>query len=118
MANKSRVSAAKSTTTKIRRMKNGDKIPKDLEYSLTNYLTQSQKLLVLDLCSEELGQAHLFDGWLQAEKVSPSVLRQMGRELEALNASIPGGLRKYVLNAKNLLKGKCKTVEKKLGRCE
>ena len=107
MGSSSKVSAAKS--------KVGKSSPKDLEASLGLFLSDSQQKLMLDLCSEELGQSHLFEGWSEAEKVSPSVLRQMGNQLESLNESIPGGLRQYILNAKRLLKGTLLHQRRQLG---
>ena len=95
------------TSSKVSAAAGSKKAPKDLEASLGLFLSDNQQKLMLDLCSEELGQSHLFEGWSEAEKVSPSVLRQMGNQLESLNESIPGGLRQYILSAKRLLKGTC-----------
>eukprot|EP00934_Nitzschia_sp_Nitz4_P008011 Nitzschia sp. Nitz4//scaffold165_size50357//3008//5415//NITZ4_007013-RA/size50357-processed-gene-0.1-mRNA-1//1//CDS//3329538108//8001//frame0 len=63
----------------------------------------SQFELVKDLCSEELGQTHLFEKWLGEDDVPASEIRGFSASLEKLNKSYPGGLRAYILNAKKLL---------------
>lgn len=71
-------------------------------------LTESQKQLALELCSE--GQEHLFEGWSSSttpdkdeDKESKKKI-QMMEQLEALDQSYPdGGLKGYVRNARVLL---------------
>ena len=104
---KSRKSRSKSAERRKKegRSKEPQAIPSGLKNAISFFLTAEQQKLMLDLCSEELGQSHLFEAWDEAEKVSPSVLRQMVSQLESLDASYPGGLREYILTAKRLLEG-------------
>lgn len=67
---------------------------------------KAQRELLLDLCSEELGQSHLFEHSSGTDDIGPSI-RRMGAQLEELDNAYPGGLRAYILNAKKLLKGSC-----------
>jgi hypothetical protein len=84
-----------------------DTMPEGLANALTFFMNdnQTQHKLLVDLCSKELGQTHLFEEWNKSDKVSPSVLRQMGDQLEQLDKAYPGGLRDYILKAKKLLEG-------------
>jgi UDP-sugar pyrophosphorylase len=76
------------------------KLPTVLRKALTG-LTPSQEELARKLCSEELGQSHLFETWSDA---SPSVKRQFASQLEELDkAYTDGGLEGYIKNAKQLL---------------
>jgi hypothetical protein len=82
-------------------------MPAGMANALSLFMDDNKKQhgLLVDLCSEELGQSHLFAEWNKSDKVSPSVLRQMGDQLEVLDNAYPGGLREYILNAKKLLEG-------------
>ena len=83
-------------------------MPEGLANALNFFLdedSQEQHKLLVDLCSQELGQTHLFERWKDARNVSPSLIRQMADQLLQLDKAYPGGLRAYILNAKKLLKG-------------
>jgi hypothetical protein len=83
-------------------------MPQGLANALTFFLDEDSKEqheLLVDLCSKELGQTHLFEEWSDAKHVSPSLIRQMADQLLELDKAYPGGLRAYILNAKKLLKG-------------
>jgi hypothetical protein len=89
-------------------------IPAGVKKAFSSHLSSKQTLLMLDLCSSEYGQLHLFEKWDQSksDKVSPAVLRQMANQIESLDASYPGGLKKYINTAKKLLAGTpCRNVE-------
>jgi UDP-sugar pyrophosphorylase len=78
-----------------------------------------QVALLKDLCSDELGQQHIFDGYRKAvdaagdpdaslsSSSSPSSLnnkvRSLAKQLSKLNSTYPGGLRSYIDKAKKLL---------------
>lgn len=82
-------------------------LPGDLGNKLQALAKDSPKqhALIKDLCSEELGQSHLFEKWIAAGSVPPSEIRDLASQLESLDKSYPGGLRSYILKAKKLLKG-------------
>lgn len=73
---------------------------KGLERALKVLETTSTKQhsLVLDLTSEEFGQSHMFDKWKNDESI-----KELGDQLEQLDAAYPGGLRQYIVKAKKLL---------------
>jgi UDP-sugar pyrophosphorylase len=60
-----------------------------------------QLLLLKDLCSDELGQSHLLDGYRKTASIDG--IRQLANQLTKLNDSYPGGLRGYILTARKLL---------------
>ena len=81
-------------------------LPGDLSSKLEALARESpeQYKLIHDLCSDELGQVHLFQQWIDAASISQKQVKELGDQLEKLNASYPGGLRSYILKAKALLK--------------
>lgn len=88
-------------------------IPAGIKTAFSSHLSSKQTMLMLDLCSSEYGQLHLFEKWDESkpDKVSPAVLRQMATQIESLDASYPGGLREYIKTAKKLLAGTLRRVE-------
>ena len=62
--------------------------------------SKQQHDLLNDLCSAELGQSHLLDAWTNNDT---NKLRQLGAQLEKLDAAYPGGLRQYIAKARKLL---------------
>jgi hypothetical protein len=73
-----------------------------------SFLTESQQKLMMELCSKEAGQSHLFKNWFDVKDgVSTSVIVQMAVQLESLNEAYPGGLKEYIIKAKQLLSGRC-----------
>lgn len=97
------MTSARPTTKSTKRTTTGSGLADAFTFFLDD--NKRQHSLLVDLCTDELGQSHLFDGWSKSDKVSPSILRQMGDQLEALDNSYPGGLRAYILEAKKLLSG-------------
>lgn len=79
-------------------------LPEALEKKLESLVTDDQYDLIADLCSEELGQSHLFQPWVDASSLKSKDVQELCTQLEKLNASYPGGLRGYILKAKELLK--------------
>jgi hypothetical protein len=82
-------------------------VPAGVTKAFSSHLSSNQKQLMVDLCSSEYGQLHLFEKWDQtkADKVSPAMLRQMANQIMSLDESYPGGLREYIKTAKKLLAG-------------
>ena len=78
-------------------------IPDGLAQTLDIFENNEIKELLTSLCSNKLGQSHLFDKWGKSDKISPAALRQMGNQLHALDKSYPGGLRSYILKAKTVM---------------
>lgn len=75
-------------------------LPADLETKLQSVSAEEPDKfdLVKDLCTEELGQSHLF------ENVTGDKLEDLISQLVTLNSAYPGGLRGYIMKAKELLK--------------
>lgn len=88
-------------------------VPAGVQKAFSSHLSPKQTELMLDLCSIECGQLHLFEKWDQSkpDKVSPAVLRQMANQIESLDESYPGGLREYIKTAQKLLAGTSRHVE-------
>jgi UDP-sugar pyrophosphorylase len=83
------------------------KLPESVRDAI-NKLPTSHKDLVQKLCSEELGQSHLFEAWSDA---TPKMQRQCAEQLEDLDkAYTDGGLAGYIKNAKGLLENSRKGV--------
>jgi UDP-sugar pyrophosphorylase len=69
---------------------------------LEKVITKKQRALLTSLCSNELGQSHLFQNWTSstADDVSK---REFVEQLENINDSYPTGIAGYVQNARVLL---------------
>jgi UDP-sugar pyrophosphorylase len=75
---------------------------------LENVVTDGKQLMLLkDLCTDELGQSHLLDGYREdpTSKTSTEGIQQLCAQLIKLNDGYPGGLSSYIQNAKRLLQG-------------
>jgi len=78
-------------------------MPSSLPENLKDVITdETQRALLEDLCSEELGQSHLLDADSQDD--DDGKLRGLCQQLVKLNGGYPGGLRSYIEKAKKLLK--------------
>ncbi|VEU36725.1 unnamed protein product [Pseudo-nitzschia multistriata] len=75
-------------------------LPENLEGLIPD---DTQRALLEDLCSEELGQAHLLDAYCEGGSVDDDKLRSLCQQLVKLDGGYPGGLRSYVQKAKKLL---------------
>lgn len=76
------------------------KLPENVQKTIEG-LPESQKKLVQELCSDKLGQSHLFQAWADA---STDQQRACATQLEDLDkAYADGGLAGYIENAKVLL---------------
>jgi UDP-sugar pyrophosphorylase len=85
------------------------KLPESVQKAIDG-LPTSQKDLIQKLCSEELGQSHLFETWSDAT-CTPEMQRQCAEQLEDLDkAYTDGGLEGYINNAKVLLENSRKGV--------
>lgn len=84
-------------------------LPEGLEAKLEK-LSSEQADLIEDLCSEELGQSHLF--------TTGANIKELAAQLEKLDGSYPGGLRSYILKAKELLKSKSTIQQQQRYRTE
>lgn len=72
-----------------------------LDESHLSNLTDSQKDLLKNLASDDLGQSHLFEGW---GSLSPGDRLAVAEQIEALNKAYNnGGLAGYIKNARKLL---------------
>jgi len=79
-------------------------VPANVVYPMTS----AQRELIKKLCTEELGQAHIFKDWAT---LSPAIRREVMEELEALDGSYKnGGLEGYIKTAKKLLEASRKGV--------
>ena len=77
-------------------------MPSSLPANLKDVVADnSERELLEDLCSEELGQSHLLDGY--SNGVDDDRLRSLCSQLIKLNRGYPGGLRSYILKARKLL---------------
>lgn len=62
-----------------------------------------QLTLLKDLCSDELGQSHLLDGYRKDPSNSVDGVKNLASQLLKLDGGYPGGLRSYIINARRLL---------------
>ena len=74
-------------------------LPSNLKEIVTD---DTQRALLEDLCSVELGQSHLLDAYCQGD-ADDDKLRGLCSQLLKLNGGYPGGLRSYIEKAKKLL---------------
>jgi hypothetical protein len=77
--------------------------------AINAHVPHADRALLLDLLtSDDLGdQSHLFQEFpkvFQGADIADKI-RSMAQQLKKLNQGYPGGLRAYILNAKQLLKG-------------
>jgi hypothetical protein len=78
-------------------------LPANLKEIVTD---DTQRALLEDLCSEELGQSHLLDAYCAQDggaDADADKLRGLCSQLLKLNGGYPGGLRSYIEKAKKLL---------------
>lgn len=84
-------------------------MPSSLPANLKDVVSNDfERELLEDLCSEELGQSHLLDGYGNGDGGNGSGsddgnLRSLCSQLIKLNRGYPGGLRSYILKARILL---------------
>lgn len=73
------------------------------------HVPEPERALLVELCSDELGQQHLFAEFpkvFTGEDIA-SDIRSMSQQLHKLDRGYPGGLKAYIQNAKKLLQGEC-----------
>jgi len=82
-------------------------MPSSLPVNLKDLIPDcTQRAILEDLCSEELGQSHLLDAYCNdgGGDAGHDKLRVLCSQLMKLNGCYPGGLRFYIQKARKLLK--------------